>query len=310
MSETLLLARPERGLSLLFALLTGKAVPAAQWQSPAYRAKFLLRSLLYPCASLRHLRQIAIQSEMRYALSLQSTLPGKIHRPYLHLGLSCAQRAQAISQHYRFISQLPTDTLRQAMLSRQLVELAHFCGKEGEDFRLSLACNGRCEREGEVNLSLHSNGTLLAIATFSVTEQHGQPVMIIGGIQGASSQTPHEAIRIATKSCYGLFPKRLVLEMLTSLARASGIKTIQAVSDVGHTWRSLLYRHKKKNTFVANYDEFWQSLNGERISRHLWQLPLTLAQKPIEEIASKKRAEYRRRYELLEDIRQQFSRFH
>jgi uncharacterized protein VirK/YbjX len=33
-----------------------------------------------------------------------------------------------------------------------------------------------------------------------------------------------------------------------------------------------------------------------------WQLPLQMERKSLEEIASKKRAEYRRRFELLDEI--------
>lgn len=310
MSETLTLTRPENGLSLFHHLLTGRVVPAPLWHSPAWRTKFLLRSLAFPLASLQHMQHIATLPVMQDALPLQPTLPGKVHRPYLYLGLSARQRVQALKQHYQFVGQLPAQALRHAMLSAQPTLLATFPGKEGEHFQLSLTSNGRCEREGEVNLLLHCDGTLLAILTFTVLEQRGLPVLVIGGIQGAHCETPHDVIRSATKSCYGLFPKRVVLEGVSLLAQAAGIGSIQAVSDQGHTYCSLRYRFKKKAVFVASYDEFWQSLNGERLCRRLWQLPLTFSQKTMEEIPSKKRAEYRRRYALLDNLREQFAHFH
>ncbi|MTD29014.1 VirK/YbjX family protein [Erwinia sorbitola] len=310
MSETLTLTRPENGLSLFCHLLNGRVVPGSIWHSATWRMKFLMRSLAYPLASFQHLQHIATQPVMREALYLQPTLPGKIHRPYLYMGLSVRQRVQALSQHYRFVQQVPSLILRNALLSSQRTVLLSFNGKEGEEFQLSLICNGRCEREGEVNMLLHCNGIMLAILTFSVVERNGLPVMLIGGMQGAHSETPHALIRSATKSCYGLFPKRILLEGASLLARATGISAILAVSNRGHTYRSLRYRFKKKEVFVASYDEFWQSVSAEPISPQLWQLPLTFSQKTIEEIPSKKRAEYRRRYDLLEDLRQQFARFH
>lgn len=310
MSETLTLPRPENGFSLFMHLLTGRVVPGPLWHSTAWRTKFLLRSLVFPQATLQHMQQIATLPVMQDALHLQPTLPGKIHRPYLHLGLSAGQRGKVMSQHYRFVQQLPSQALRHAMLSSHATILASFSGKEGEHFELTLACNGRCEREGEVNMMLHGDGILLAIATFVVVERDGLPVLLIGGIQGAHSDTPHTLIRSATKSCYGLFPKRVLLEGISLLARATGISAIQAVSDRGHTYRSLRYRFKKKAVFVASYDEFWQSLDGEPLCRSLWQLPLAFSQKTMEEIPSKKRAEYRRRYGLLESLSEQFMRLH
>lgn len=306
MSETLTLTRPENGLTLLQHLLNGRMVPAPVWHSVTWRGKFLLRSLAFPLATLQHMQQIATQPVMQDALRLQPTLPNKIHRPYLHLGLSAGQRVQVLSQHYRFVQQLPSLALRHAMLSPQPTPLASFTGKEGENFQLTLTCNGRCEREGEVNMMLHGDGTLLAILTFVVVERDSLPVLLIGGIQGAHSDTPHALIRSATKSCYGLFPKRVLLEGISLLARGMGISAIQAVSDRGHTYRSLRYRFKKKAVFVASYDEFWQSLDGMPICRRLWQLPLAFSQKTMEEIPSKKRAEYRRRYGLLESLSEQF----
>lgn len=310
MSETLLNPRSESGFTLYLALVTGRITPDTLWHSPTYRAKFLLRSLVFPRASMRHLHQLAVLPEMRHALNIQATLPGKIHRPYLYLGLSSCQRAQALGQHYAFLQQLSCHALRQAMLSPQQTELVSFNGKDDTHFKVTLACNGRCEREGEVNMSLSWNDTLLAIVTFSVIQRDGQRVLLIGGMQGAHSETPHETIRLATRSCYGLFPKRVLLEVVSLLARATGIGAIQAVSNCGHTYYSLRYRYKKRTVFLASYDEFWQSLNAEKVSRQLWQLPLEFVQKTMEEIPSKKRAEYRRRYELLEDLHQQFTRFH
>jgi uncharacterized protein VirK/YbjX len=41
--------------------------------------------------------------------------------------------------------------------------------------------------------------------------------------------------------------------------------------------------------------------DGKKLSLR-WQLPLQMERKSLEEIASKKRAEYRRRFELLDEI--------
>ncbi|STD21288.1 protein YbjX [Enterobacter asburiae] len=58
----------------------------------------------------------------------------------------------------------------------------------------------------------------------------------------------------------------------------------------------------KGRHFHASYDEFWASLDGKKLSAFCWQLPLKMERKSLEEIASKKRAEYRRRFELLDEI--------
>ena len=63
------------------------------------------------------------------------------------------------------------------------------------------------------------------------------------------------------------------------------------------------YRLSKGRHFHASYDEFWETLDGKKRSTFCWQLPLEMARKSLDEIASKKRAEYRRRFELLDEIK-------
>lgn len=55
----------------------------------------------------------------------------------------------------------------------------------------------------------------------------------------------------------------------------------------------------------ADYDSFWESLSGERTAEGTFRLPMLIARKTMEEIASKKRAEYRRRYDLLDSLQNQ-----
>ena len=58
---------------------------------------------------------------------------------------------------------------------------------------------------------------------------------------------------------------------------------------------------------LADYDSFWRSLGGQQQENGNFALPLTMPRKPMEEIASKKRSEYRRRYILLDSLHQQVS---
>lgn len=46
-------------------------------------------------------------------------------------------------------------------------------------------------------------------------------------------------------------------------------------------------------------------MNGEILPNGYFSMPNRVARKPIEEIASKKRAEYRRRYMLLDTLAEQ-----
>ncbi|MGS6579831.1 DUF535 family protein, partial [Enterobacter hormaechei] len=78
-------------------------------------------------------------------------------------------------------------------------------------------------------------------------------------------------------------------------------------SNATHIYRSWRYRKKKEGKLLADYDCFWRSLGGQQQENGNFALPLTMPRKPMEEIASKKRSEYRRRYILLDSLLQQVS---
>lgn len=94
-------------------------------------------------------------------------------------------------------------------------------------------------------------------------------------------------IKQATRACFGLFPKRLLLEFIWLLAARSAIESIYGVSDNGHVFRALRYRLSKGRHFHASYDEFWQSIDGKPESAWRWRLPQRLERKSLESIASK-----------------------
>lgn len=86
------------------------------------------------------------------------------------------------------------------------------------------------------------------------------------------------------------------------MAARSHIQAIYGVSDNGHVFRALRYRLSKGRHFHASYDEFWQSIDGVADGAWRWRLPRQMERKSLDAIASKKRAEYRRRFQLLDDL--------
>lgn len=296
------------GLTTVLALVSGRLQPGDIWRESSYRAKFLLRTALAPRQTIRFFNAMAQESYFDALLAAQKTLPSKIHRHYLHLGMPVGERVDTVLSHYQFIDSLTSRTLARALTSPEPVPLVELEAKGGERISIAASTASGAEREGECTLWLHMNEVRLAALTFSVRGYNGQRQIIIGGLQGAHRSVPHEVIKAATKACHGLFPKRLLMEMLWLLANRQGVTAVYGVSDSGHVFRGLRYRLSKSQHFHACYDEFWQSISGEKTDRHLFRLPLSLPQKDLSEIASKKRSEYRKRYALLDELRESFNR--
>ncbi|OIX98490.1 DUF535 domain-containing protein [Pantoea sp. ICBG 1758] len=290
--------------ALFFPLISGKLRPDNLWHSGRFRTKFALRTALYPFTTLTYLQQLAQLPFLPQLMASQGLLPAKPHRPYLCSRFSVAQRARAIVQHYQHVAQLDNPALRQLMLNPAGTPVAQLSGKNEEQF--TIACSsGYYDREGELTLTLHYQDMLLASLSFSLIGGPQRCTLFIGGLQGPRKHIPSEAIREATKAAHGLFPKRVLMEALFLLAEACGAEAIAAVGDTTHVFRSLRYRHSKGDKFFASYSEFWLSLGGEERADGCFTLPLQMERKALEEIASKKRAEYRRRYTLLDSLKEQ-----
>ena len=289
---------------LFLPLISGKFRPNKLWNSGSFRAKFALRSLVFPVTTFNYLQQLAKLSALPQLLTMQGLLPAKPHRPYLRAGFSVAQRAQAIIDHYTLMDQLDNSTLCQLLQSPGDNLLATLSGKNDEAYVIH-CCSGRFDREGEITLELHYETQLIASLSFSIIREQQKRTLLIGGLQGPRKHISNDVIRDATKAAHGVFPKRLLMEAVFNLAEQCGVEAITAVGDTTHVFRSLRYRHSKGDKFFASYSEFWLSLGGVARADEIFALPLRAERKDLEEIASKKRAEYRRRYALLDSLNEQ-----
>lgn len=296
-------SQPKSGWQLFQSLASGELTPGLAWQNPSYRRKFMLRSLAAPFSTARLLASLAKQPRLMQMLKVQPGLPCRLHRPWLSVDMSRQKALEALNWHYQTMSNALPATLMNGYLSKQGVTLLTLTGKDEQQFTIRLCADAFLDKEGEATLAFcdHQN-TVLAEMTFTLCQHEGKTTLFIGGLQGAKSFVPHELIQGATKACHGLFPKRLLVEAAMTLGTAFPVEQILAVSNATHIYRSWRYRKKKEGKLLADYDSFWLSLGGEAQKSGYFQLPLAMARKPMEEIASKKRSEYRRRYELLDSL--------
>ena len=294
------------GWQLFCRLASGKLMPGLAWKNPSYRRKFLLRSLLKPLGTAKLLSSLAQHPDLLLILNAQPGLPCRLHRPWLSLTFDEKKTLAALDYHYKTLyARLPTE-VRSGFFTPQGVTFAKLTGKNGEQYTIRFYTDPMQDKEGEATLVFcDEQRTQLAGMTFALCLYEGKRTLFIGGLQGAKANIPHEFIQVATKNCHGLFPKRLLLEACTELASYLGMEQIIAVSNDTHIYQSWRYRKKKQDKLHADYDSFWESLSGERTAEGTFRLPMLIVRKTMEEIASKKRAEYRRRYDLLDSLQNQ-----
>lgn len=300
------LPQPKSGWQLFKNLAFGEIAPGLAWENTGYRRKFMLRSLATPLSTARLLSELAKHPHLMQMLQVQPGLPCRLHRPWLTVNMDRQRALASLSWHYQMMCRKLPATLTHGYLSKQGVTLLTLTGKDEQQFTVRLCADAFMDKEGEATLVFcDGQNTALAEMTFTLCQFEGKSTLFIGGLQGAKAHVPHELIQGATKACHGLFPKRLLVEAAMTLGAAFPVEQIVAVSNDTHIYRSWRYRKKKEGKLLADYDSFWLSIGGEKQDNGNFMLPLVMPRKPMEEIASKKRAEYRRRYALLDSLIQQ-----
>lgn len=305
--STFLSSKPATSFSLFYSLASGHLQPSKCWGKRSFRRKFIWRSLLTPRLTREWMAELAQWPDLENLLARQPRLPVRLHRPYLAVNFDRKMRLDAVRFHYHVIRHASLPAEFNAVLSNEGLPLAQFEGKDGEIFTIILTTFIALDKEGESTiLARNSDGETLAEITFTLCEYENKTTVFIGGLQGGSRLLPHEAIQKATKSCHGIFPKRIVMETICRLAEQLNIEHVMAVSNEQHIFRSPRY-HDKNKVILSDYNAFWESVGGECDSHGYYHIPRTLARKSEVDIASKKRAEYRRRYQLLDTIHAQLS---
>ena len=131
---------------------------------------------------------------------------------------------------------------------------------------------------------------------------NGEPAMWIGTVQGYKDGLDNA--KTVTKKMFGYRPKNFIMFLLRHIAVICKVESIYAVSDEGFYANTHLVRgHRAK---VAELDSLWEESGGVVCSdERFFKIPLEEYRKPIEEIKSQKRSQYRKRYDLLDQYEQE-----
>lgn len=229
---------------------------------------------------------------------------GVVQWPYLSKCWEAPQRLEVVASHFEVLAgQFPALLLLGRDESLTLCELASY----SPGCRLVLDRPIWFKREGELVLNLFQGDLRVASLAFSLCRDQGGLSMFIGAVQGIhkgiDSDTSLAIYRDLTKDFEGLRPRSLLLEALKCLARMLGVAHLYAVSDACRHHRHPYFGSDKAQDLATNYDVIWQE-NGATASNRddFFTIPLAPAQRAEQDTPAKKRAMYRRRQALLDDV--------
>jgi len=168
-------------------------------------------------------------------------------------------------------------------------------------YRLKLEQSRWLQMEGLITFGLYEGTDRFFHLSFCLSSRSGQAIAYIGGIQGVLKPDGLDQHRRFTKRTCGMRPRDFLVETFKLFCCSIGVRKILAVSDSEHA-----NSFAAKGTLPPTYDRLWIERGGELGEDGFFALSPMLKRRPKNEIPKRKQGLYRRRYELLELISQDF----
>jgi hypothetical protein len=207
--------------------------------------------------------------------------------------LGAQARLAATLASVRIVAGWIPEPQRQGLLSQELTLMTLADGT-----RVTFGLNGVSFHEGLWQVGLIApSGTRLYSLGFGFTDSR---TILIANVQGPSLGVDGPAlIRQATHSAHGMRPPHLLLHSLRLLATQWGVETLLGVDPRNHVkgrW------NLRRSRLRFDYQAFWTEREAVRDTGGNWRLPLAVETRALADVPAKRRAMYRRRYEMLAQL--------
>lgn len=270
------------------------------------------RDVLHTTRVLRHKKEMELFESYFDSYSADPTLlkrqPGLyelMSRTFLYKGSTPKSRLKDICEHFNYLANVFTPKAIQSIYVDEQNFDYHdknrgillFSDKSLDiNARLYFEPGQRKEGLMTILLQLGNQGIYHANIRYAKGLK-GEASLIIGTIQGYKDGL--ENAKHLTKSMFGYRPKNFIVFLCRQLAIHTNVQSIYAISDAGFYANNHMVRgHKSK---VAELNPIWEESGGEVCTDvRFYKIPLEELRKPIEDIKSQKRSQYRKRYELLD----------
>lgn len=216
-----------------------------------------------------------------------------LFRPYFNIYWKTPERLAVIASHYKLVETNAPILDIAYNESRELADL----DMNDRKLRIVLDRPEWMRREGEVGLSFFLGIDRIYTIMFLLGGDSSNMKLIVGNMQG-DGRDKAETYKELTKAFHGMRPRDFLLNILQMIGKELGCNEIYGISDDAH--RSNLWYSKAFKQI--NYDTIWQEHGGTKNDTGFLVLPSLIVKRIDDEIPTKKRATYRRRYEFLDEL--------
>ncbi len=266
-------------------------------------AVFVARCCLHPHRMSR-LEKFFEQSELMKKIAAgYPFVYEQATRAFFYYRSTFEERARLIEEHMQFLSARLNEEFLLKLYGDKKIELWRMPLDETLGYmRLVMCAESGQRKEGlaAVMLNLPDETPIYQILFWIARTHDGKWAMFIGAMQGPNVDDAKELVKRITKKCHAYRTKNLILYAAQAIARSLGVEKIFAVTNEGYYANNHVRRDRKLKT---SFSDFWQEAGGIPTSdKRFYELPLVETRKTFEEIPSHKRAAYRRRFALLDEL--------
>ncbi len=279
-------------------------------ENPKYirkqKSKIVLYILTNPIFSYDWFNDI--KSEAFYHIFLKRPrIYVKPFRPYISTKWTKKQKTEIIKETYQLLGK---KKLANKVLNNNF-PLATVTSTEDNRVvgHLEIAYDERFRKEGELVLVFTSDlcgGKITAVSFSFSFDKNNSLICYVGCVQG---HTDKAEFKKAQKLLHDMRPNSFIIYALQIFAKSLGVeKIIAANNSIQANRKKHFINIQSIHKINFDYDKFYQEVGGKPISKDWSQIPIVPQRKKIEDIKSKKRNLYRKRYALLDDVTEQIQK--
>ena len=264
---------------------------------------FVARCVLHP-QKMQKVEDFFSQSEiLREVAEKFPYFYEQVTRAFFYHKSTFDERIKLVEEHLNFLtSNLNENFLRELYGGKEILLWKMPLDETLGEMRLVLFIHGGQKKEGlaSIVLLLSDNTSVYQIMFWIAKDSAENFSMYIGALQGPNVENSKDLIKALTKKCHAYRTKNLILYVAQAVARALNLKKIYAVTNEGYYANNHIRVDRKLKT---SFSDFWQECGGSPTNdKRFFELPLVEKRKTFEEIPTQKRAAYRRRFALLDEI--------
>ncbi|WP_294144499.1 VirK/YbjX family protein [uncultured Selenomonas sp.] len=225
----------------------------------------------------------------------------QVTRAFFYAGSTFRERKSLICHHYALLQEKLTEENFQRFGALDANYEIWNAGAEDVQWYAKVSFSPGQRKEGLLAVTMmFGEHELYQIIFWLDYDKQGEESLFIGAMQGPNMEHAKDIIKDVTKRSHRYRTKNLILYMTQAVARSLGMKHIYAVTNAGYYAQNHVRRDRKLKT---DFGAFWEEAGGQPTDDPRFdELPLVEPRKTMEEVPTRKRAVYRRRFAFLDDV--------